>query len=204
MVGGYSTASHGVYFAKIQSSNVTATFALFGYCVQEQNKPIHCVHDESVKLLPFAVTVANTLNDTYPYLFLNANTLDENVHPDSVAMPSHDPKIFAAIILTLLCSGCAFLIGIAKMIFYAHVEDESYTRGFFALGSAILALLLVAETTVMYQVGVDLLNLLYPNLVASAGPGIIMIGIAFAVLFLASLAYLQGCLFARNDGYEVL
>ncbi|KAI8071410.1 hypothetical protein BC940DRAFT_234598 [Gongronella butleri] len=177
---------------------------MFGYCVQQPQQPLQCIHDEQVKLIPFAATVPATLNGTYPWLFADANTLDSAVYPSSVAQPSHDPKIFAACILTLICSGCAFLIGIAKMVFYAHIEDESYTRGFFALGAAIFALLLVSETAVMYQAGVDMLNLTYPNLVASTGPGMIMIGMSFTALFLSSLAYLQGCMFSPSDGYEVL
>ncbi|KAI8327782.1 hypothetical protein BC941DRAFT_364360 [Chlamydoabsidia padenii] len=207
LVGGFTSSSKGIYFAKIQDANVTATFALLGYCV-EQGTPsqIICQRDDAVRPIPFAVTVPNLLNDTYPHLFTDTVTLDSAVYPSSVAQPNHDPRIMAAGIICLICGGAAVAIGFCKIFFYTRVQDESYIRGFCSLGAAVVALLLVAETYVMYHNGVDMLNLLYPHLKATVGPGMPMIGISFLVYFLSSLAYLQGC-FSSNggdDGYEML
>ncbi|ORZ13999.1 hypothetical protein BCR42DRAFT_329922 [Absidia repens] len=204
LVGGFTSSSQGLHFAKIQGSNVTATFGLLGYCT-EQASHITCQRDDAVKLMPFMETVPNILNDTYPNLFTDSETPDADVYPESVAQPNHDPRIMAACILCLICGGAAMAIGICKIVFYTRVQDESYTRGFCALGAAVVALLLVAETTVMYSNGIDFLNMMYPNLQATAGPGMILVGIAFMVFFLSSMAYLQGC-FSNNDdeGYEML
>jgi hypothetical protein len=151
-------------------------------------------------------TVPNILNDTYPYLFTDAETPDSSVYPETVAQPTHDPRIFAACILCLICSGAAMVIGMCKILFYTHIQDASYTRGFLGVGASVLSLLLVAESTVMYKNGVNYLNLIYPNLQATEGPGITMIGISFMVLFLSSMAYLQGCFSSNDDteGYEML
>lgn len=153
-----------------------------------------------------AETVPNILNSTFPDLFSDETTLDEAVYPSSVAQPSHDPRILAAGIICLICSGAAVAIGFCKIIFYTHVQDKSYMRGFCALGASVIALLLVAQTYVMYHNGVEMLNLKYPNQQATEGPGMIMVGIAFMVFFLSSVAYLQGCFSSNgdNEGYEML
>ncbi|KAI8089143.1 uncharacterized protein BX664DRAFT_296659 [Halteromyces radiatus] len=206
LVGGISSNGHSIHFVKIQGNNVTATFGLLGFCI-EQNHELNCQRDDAVKLIPFAVTVPTVLNDTYPNLFTDAITPDSGVYPQTVAQPSHDPRILAASILCLICGGAAILIGLCKVVFYTHFQDESYTRGFCAMAASVMSLLLVAETVVMYQNGAAELNLIYPHLQATLGPGMTMIGISLLVFFLSSVAYLQGC-FSSNGtsdkGYELL
>jgi hypothetical protein len=53
LVGGFTTSSKGIYFAKIKGSNVTATFGLLGYCT-EQASQVTCHQDDAVKLMPFS------------------------------------------------------------------------------------------------------------------------------------------------------
>ncbi|ORZ10204.1 hypothetical protein BCR42DRAFT_114191 [Absidia repens] len=152
------------------------------------------------------ITVPSILNETYPSLFTDHVTLDEAIYPMSVAQPNHDPRIFAACVLGLICGGAAVAIGLAKITFYTYVHDASYLRGFCAMMAAVVSLLLVAETTLMYQSGIDSLNLLYPHLRATAGPGMTMMGIALMVFFLSSLSYMNGCLSrdTSDEGYEPL
>lgn len=50
----------------------------------------------------------------------------------------------------------------------------------------------------MYQNGVMELNVTYPNLEASEGPGITLMGIAFMVFTISSYSYLHGC-WSKND-----
>ncbi|KAI8330770.1 hypothetical protein BC941DRAFT_404470 [Chlamydoabsidia padenii] len=204
LVGGFQKESQLVNFAKIQGENVTASFGLLGYCLQEQQTGWTCYRDDAVKMIPFLVTVPNLMNDTYPHLFMDPVTLPEGVYPLAVAQPNHDPRILAGCIICLICGGAAVSLGVGKIVGY--VQDASYLRGFMAMMAAVVALLLVAETTIMYHGGVELLNLLYPHLYATEGPGITMVGISLLLFGLSSAAYLQGCLSNDNSdqGYEIL
>lgn len=101
--------------------------------------------------------------------------------------------------LCLLSGGGAWVVGALCMVFYRRFSDTHYARGFLAWGAAILALLLLAESSVMYQSGVSDLNTMYPHLVAEEGPGIPMIGVAFAIFVISGYTYLHGCF---SDGDE--
>lgn len=72
------------------------------------------------------------------------------------------------------------------------------------MGSCILALLLLVLSSVMYQSAITQLNLAYPHLIATQGPGMIMIGCAFTAFTLAGYILLRGCMKidSSNDGYS--
>ncbi|KAF7727640.1 hypothetical protein EC973_007298 [Apophysomyces ossiformis] len=138
------------------------------------------------------------LNDTYPRLLKDPIEQDASLNPLATPTPLHNPKIFPAGVLCLLCGGAALLIGIARTAFYRYVQDEHYSRGFLAWGASALSLLLVAQCSIMYQNGVQELNTVYPHLEATEGPGLPMIGVAFAAFTLAGFTYMHGC-FAKDD-----
>lgn len=58
----------------------------------------------------------------------------------------------------------------------------------------------------MYQNAVYELNVMYPNLVASEGPSMIMVGVAFGSFFIASIGLLRGVLNAdmSAEGYNAI
>jgi hypothetical protein len=145
--------------------------------------------------------VPTLLNNTLPSLFLDPVTLPEGVFPLAVAQPNHDPRIFAGCIICLICSGLAVALGAGKILWY--VQDSSYLRGFMAMMAAVVALLLVAETAIMYHGGVELLDRTYPHLLATEGPGITMMGTSLLLFGLSSAAYLQGCL-SNENGYGMV
>ncbi|CAO3620825.1 unnamed protein product [Cunninghamella blakesleeana] len=204
-VGGFSKRGQDLYFTKIDGGNVTITFGLLGYCIQE-NGSIKCDRDDTVKVSPNIEMIPGLLNDTYPFLFKDAETLDSDIYPTSVNQPYHDPKIFPASILALICGGCSIIIGLLKVLFYHRVQDEHLARSFFAWAAAVISLLLIALTSVKYDSSNDLLNLIYPHLNASLGPGIIMEGVAFASFFLSGLSYMEGCYSSdpTDEGYEIV
>jgi hypothetical protein len=78
-------------------------------------------------------------------------------------------------------------------------QDIYYTRGFLAAGCTVLALLLVILSSLMYQEAVDQLNKEYPHLIASEGPCMIMIGVAFASFMMASYCLLRGSMSMDNN-----
>ncbi|ORY95881.1 hypothetical protein BCR43DRAFT_441187 [Syncephalastrum racemosum] len=162
-----------------------------GYCIDDKSTTT-CYSDDGVMMLPFEVTVAEKFNGTYPELFK-----DENA-PAEDPGPSHNPNIYAASVLCLLCGGGAWAVGALCMVFYRRFTDTHYARGFLAWGAAVLALLLLAESSVMYQSGVESLNTTYPHLIAAEGTGMPMIGVAFATFVIAGYTYLHGC-FSEGD-----
>ncbi|SAL98961.1 hypothetical protein [Absidia glauca] len=201
LAGGLQPVSQAIHFAKIQGENVTVTFGLLGYCLHGNAAGWTCHQDDAVKMIPFLVTVPTLLNDTHPSLFVDPVTLPEGVYPLAVAQPNHDPRIFAGCIICLICGGLAVALGAGKILWY--VQDTSYLRGFMAMMAAVVALLLIAETTIMYHGGVELLNLTYPHLLATEGPGITMMGTSLLLFGLSSAAYLQGCL-SYEGGYGMV
>ncbi|KAG0166253.1 hypothetical protein DFQ30_007412 [Apophysomyces sp. BC1015] len=199
LVGCRSASGQSLYFAKITdrpAGNLTILYGLQGYCVLD--KTTNCVSDDGVMIVPFDVMVSNMLNATYPRLVEDAIEQDQNLNPLATPTPLHNPKLFPAIVMCLICGGAAFLIGVARTAFYRYVQDEHYSRGFLAWGSAVLSLLLVAECSVMYQNGVKELNVVYPHLEATEGPGRPITGVAFAAFAIAGYTYMHGC-FAKDD-----
>ena len=152
------------------------------------------------------VSISNSLNITYPRLFTDAISPDTDLNPGAAPNPAHDPKIFPAAVLCLLCSGVSLFLGIWKWYQPHKYADQHYTRGFLAASSAVLALLLIALSSVMYQNAVYELNVMYPNLVASEGPSMIMVGVAFGSFFIASIGLLRGVLNAdmSAEGYNAI
>lgn len=140
-------------------------------------------------------------NETYPQLFTDEVELDQDLYPLAAPNPVHNPKVFAASVLCLLCSGAALVIGLLVIVMGYRFPDTHYSRGFFAWAAAVLALLLIAQSCVLYQNGAQMLNLTYPHLIASLGPGLPMIGVAFACFVLAGFAYLHGC-FNKDEAIE--
>ncbi|KAI9299603.1 hypothetical protein BJ944DRAFT_172146 [Cunninghamella echinulata] len=204
-VGGYSKTGQDLYFTKIHGNNITITFGMLGYCIQEKDT-LQCIKDDTVKMNPNIETIPGLLNDTYPYLFTDAVTLDADAYPNSVSQPRHDPKIFPAAILAIICGGCSIIIGLLKVLFYHKVQDEHLSRSFFAWGAAVLSLLLIALTSVKYDEGNELLNLVYPHLNATLGPCTFMVGVSFAAFFLSGLSYMEGCYSSdpTDEGYEIV
>lgn len=79
-------------------------------------------------------------------------------------------------------------------------QDEYYTRGFLAAGSAVLSLLLLVLSSIMYQNAIEELNLEYPHLIATQGPAMTMVGVSFAAFSLASYVLLRGCMSMESGG----
>lgn len=81
-------------------------------------------------------------------------------------------------------------------------QDEYYTRGFLAAGSAVLSLLLLVLSSIMYQDAIEELNLEYPNLIATQGPAMTMVGASFAAFCLAAYVLLRGCMSMEPGGSD--
>lgn len=143
---------------------------------------------------PLDVSISTQLNGSYPYLFADPVTQDVALNPEATPTPAHDPKIFPAAVLCLLSSATLVVFCFMRVCTPHRYQDEYYTRGFLAAGSAVLSLLLVVLSSTMYQNAITELNLEYPNLIATQGPAMTMIGVCFASFFLASYVLLRGCM----------
>jgi hypothetical protein len=78
LVGGFTSTGRGIYFAKVQNANVTATFGLFGYCTdQAATSKVVCQQDEAVKQIPFGKTLNHPSNLTMlgfsPFVFFDCS-----------------------------------------------------------------------------------------------------------------------------------
>lgn len=140
------------------------------------------------------VAIVNQLNSTYPRLFKDKIEQDTSLNPGASENPPHDPKIYPAAVLCLLCSSALLVTCMMRFLVPHKYQDEHYSRGFLAWGASVFALLLLILSCVMYQNAVEQLNLAYPHLVASEGPGIIMIGCAFASFTLSAFVLSRGCM----------
>ncbi|KAI9357455.1 hypothetical protein BD770DRAFT_322095 [Pilaira anomala] len=207
LVGCLRPSGRGLYFAKVTNatpltdgSNVAVYYGWQGYCLEDVN--LNCYNDRKVMVVPFDVAISNQLNASYPELFLDARPQDEELNPEATPSPAHDPKIYPAAVLCLLCS--AALLGLCILRICSNYQDEFHTRGFLASGSAVLSLLLLILSSIMYQNAIEQLNLEYPHLVASQGPAMTMIGVSFAAFTIASYALLRGCMSmdSNSDGYN--
>lgn len=134
-------------------------------------------------------------------MFENPVELDQDLYPLAQPNPVHNPKVYAASMLCLLSGGAAFVVGLLVILLGYRFPDTHYSRGFFAWGASVLALLLIAQSCVLYQDGAEMLNLTYPYLIASLGPGLPLIGVAFACFTIAGFAYLHGC-FNKDEAIE--
>ncbi|KAI9484143.1 MAG: hypothetical protein EXX96DRAFT_166689 [Benjaminiella poitrasii] len=212
LVGCSSSGSRGLYFAKvtdaassIDGSSVSVYYGWQAYCIQDQQ--LKCVNDRNIMKVPFDVSIVNHLNSSYPQLFTDEIEQNENLNPGAAPNPPHDPKIYPAAVLCLICSAALLVLCVLRVAWTGHYQDTHYTRGFLAWGSAMFALLLLILSSVMYQNAVTQLNLAYPHLVASQGPGMPMIGCAFTAFALAGFFLLRGCMnvdFSDTDGYNPL
>lgn len=223
LVGCLRTSARGLYFLKItQASSASNPVSIYygwqGYCIQDVT--LNCQQDRSVMIVPFGknsmhhifincsilfidVSIVDHLNSTYPQLFEDEITQDTDLNPGAAPNPPHDPKIYPAAVLCLLCSAALLLFCIMRVAVPHRYQDEYYTRGFLAMGACILALLLLILSSVMYQSAITQLNLAFPHLVATQGPGMPMIGCAFAAFTLAGFVLLRGCMnIESSEGYS--
>ncbi|KAL0089772.1 hypothetical protein J3Q64DRAFT_1730070 [Phycomyces blakesleeanus] len=199
--GGHSKAGQSLHFLKITDnppSQLAVTYGWRGYCIND--KTWQCKTDDSMMVVPFDVAVSDMLNGTYPELFENAIPQDPDLNPLAGPNPPHDPKIFAAAVLCLLCGGSGLTLGLLRTMGRGF-EDKHYGRGFLCCAAAVLALLLVAECSVMYANAATQLTREYPQLIATQGPGLPMMGVAFGSFVLAGFCFLQGC-FSKEDSYR--
>ncbi|OBZ82625.1 hypothetical protein A0J61_09325 [Choanephora cucurbitarum] len=205
LVGSQTASGRGLYFAKVtdadpQSSIFTAYYGWQGYCLEDNG--IDCQNDRSVMLVPFDVAIVNQLNTTHPRLFKDKIEQDTSLNPGAGPNPPHDPKIYPAAVLCLLCSAALLVTCAMRVVVPNKYQDEHYTRGFLAWGSAVLALLLLVLSSVMYQGAIEQLTLAYPHLIASQGPGMTMIGCAFASFVLAGYFLSRGCMALDSSNAE--
>lgn len=206
LIGCQTTGLKGLYFAKVTDGSVTmsAYYGWIGYCIQDSN--LECYRGDDVLVVPLDVSISDSLNATYPQLFQDEITQDEDLNPGSAANPPHNPKIYPAAVMCLICSASLLVLSVYRIYKPQQYLDEHYTRGFLAAASTVLALLLLALSSVMYQNAIEQLNETYPHLVATQGPCMIMIGMAFACFFLASIALLRGVMRMDSDpeGYSAI
>ncbi|KAL7323983.1 hypothetical protein PS15p_210564 [Mucor circinelloides] len=210
LVGCQKPSGRGLYFAKVTDAQqpadgnpVSVYYGWQGYCIEDVK--LECYSDRSVMRVPFDTAIVNHLNNTYPRLFTDEIPQDADLNPGAAPNPSHDPKIFPAAVLCLLCSASCLAFCFYRVLSPHTYQDEHYTRGFLACGSAVLALLLTILSSVMYEDAVEQLNLTYPHLLATTGPGMPMIGCSFAAFCLASYFLLRGCMSMESssaDGYN--
>ncbi|KAK4513664.1 L-serine ammonia-lyase [Mucor velutinosus] len=210
LVGCQTPSGRGLYFAKVtdaqtpaDGNSVSVYYGWQGYCIEDVK--LECYSDRSIMIVPFDTAIVSQLNSTYPRLFTDEIQQDADLNPGAAPNPSHDPKIFPAAVLCLLCSSACLVFCFYRVLTPHKYQDEHYTRGFLASGSAILALLLTILSNVMYQDAVEQLNMTYPHLIASTGPCMPMIGCSFAAFFLASYFLLRGCMSMESsstDGYN--
>ncbi|KAI7868697.1 hypothetical protein BDF14DRAFT_1789893 [Spinellus fusiger] len=199
----HTNASKDIYFLKITDnppSQVTVLYGWGAYC--EQTPQWQCVSDSSVMVVPFDVHVTARLNATYPSLFKDAVAQDSSLDPLAAPNPPHDPKISVAAILCLLCGGVGFALALTRAMFYRYYQDQYYSRGFLCWAAAVFALLLIAECTIMYGDAADELTVTYPHLVATQGPGLSMVGVAFASFVISGYSFMQGCFSKEEEGYH--
>lgn len=130
---------------------------------------------------------------------MDAITQDASLNPDSAPTPSHDPKIYPASVLCLLASATCILFCVLRITQPLHYSDKYYSRGFLAAGSAVLALLCTILSSAMYQDAITELNLEYPHLIATQGPAMTMIGVAFCSFFLGAVCLLRGAMSNSDD-----
>ncbi|CEG70138.1 hypothetical protein RMATCC62417_06087 [Rhizopus microsporus] len=209
LIGCQTPGSKSLYFVKVtdapsyKGSPMSAYYGWRGYCIDDRQT--NC-YGHDVLVVPLDVSISSSLNITYPRLFTDAISPDTDLNPGAAPNPAHDPKIFPAAVLCLLCSGVSLFLGLWKWYQPHKYADQHYTRGFLAASSAVLALLLVALSSVMYQNAVYELNVMYPNLVASEGPSMIMVGVAFGSFFIAAIGLLRGVLNAdmSAEGYNAI
>ncbi|KAI7859228.1 hypothetical protein BDC45DRAFT_432862 [Circinella umbellata] len=170
-----------------------------GYCITERDGNTSCHTDDGVMMMPFDVTIAEKFNETYPELFKDPVEQDPDLNPASQPNPPHNPKIYAASVLCLLCGGAATTIGFVWTLLYPQFQDKYYSRGFLAWGAGVLALLLVAQSSIMYENGIDELNIVYPHLEAVIGPCMVLTGMAFASFIISGYTFLHGCFSKEED-----
>ncbi|KAI7882673.1 hypothetical protein K492DRAFT_144851 [Lichtheimia hyalospora FSU 10163] len=213
LVGSRTVSGKGLHFARLierPAGPLTIYIGWQGYCTEESTNDVKCYTDDGVMMMPFDVNIAEKFNETYPHLFADPVEQDPDLNPEAQPNPPHNPKIYAGSILCLLSGGAAAVVGIAWWIYYPQFQDKNYSRGFLAWMAAVLSLLLVAQSAIMYQNGIEQLNLVYPHLEAIQGPNLALAGVAFACFIIAGYTYLHG-LFktddeeaALGDGYNPL
>ncbi|KAI8993310.1 hypothetical protein BDB01DRAFT_716149 [Pilobolus umbonatus] len=195
--------TRGLYFAKVanRDSSVDAVSVFYswqGYCIKEEEYVCHS--GKGVMVVPFDIYVVNSLNQTYPLLFTDRVSQDESLNPGAAPNPPHDPKIFPASVLCLLCSAALLTLCVLRIVAPFKYQDIYYTRGFLACGSAVFALLLLILSTVMYNSAIEQLNVAYPHLIATEGPCMPMIGVAFMCFALAGFVLLRGSMSLESSG----
>ncbi|KAI7903579.1 uncharacterized protein BX663DRAFT_485708 [Cokeromyces recurvatus] len=212
LVGCKTSSSKGLYFVKVTNAekpvNGTSVSIYYGwqaYCIEDHE--VKCVSDRSVMIVPFDVSIVNQLNATYPSLFLDVIEQNDSLNPGASPNPPHDPKIFPAAVLCLICSAALLVLCVIRIILPGRYQDEYYSRGFLAWGASMFTLLLLILSSVMYQGAIKQLNLAYPHLIAIQGPGMAMIGFGFAAFTLAGFLLTRGCMsneFSDTNGYNPL
>lgn len=138
------------------------------------------------------MAISDQLNATHPNLFTDAIPQDQDLNPEAAPNPAHDPRIYPAAVICLVCSSVLLLLCVLRVALPRQYPDQHYYRGFLAAGCTVLSLLLIILSSVMYQDAVDQLNKEYPHLIAVDGPCMTMIGVAFACFFLAAYSLLRG------------
>ncbi|KAI9492883.1 hypothetical protein BDB00DRAFT_764656 [Zychaea mexicana] len=202
LVGCRSNSGAKLYFAQLTerpAGTLSINVGWQGYCITDRGGITSCRTDDGVMMMPFDVTIPEKFNETFPELFTDEIEQDPDLNPASQPNPPHNPKIYPASVLCLLCGGAATLIGLVWAILYPRFQDQYYSRGFLAWGAAVLALLLVAQSSIMYENGVDQLNLVYPHLEAVRGPCLVLSGMAFACFAISGYTYLHGCFSKEED-----
>ncbi|KAI9247220.1 hypothetical protein BY458DRAFT_590886 [Sporodiniella umbellata] len=207
LIGCQTSGAKELYFAKVadESGNLTAYYGWVGYCVDEKGSTV-CDRGSELLVVPLDVAISDQLNSTHPELFKEPVSQDNALNPGSAPNPPHNPRIYPAAVMCLLSSSLLLALGAYRVYKPQNYLDEHYTRGFLAAASTVFGLLLIALSSVMYQNAIEQLNLTYPHLTASQGPGMPMIGMAFACFFLASIALLRGVLRfdSEPEGYNAI
>ncbi|OZJ03503.1 hypothetical protein BZG36_05054 [Bifiguratus adelaidae] len=185
------------YFARVQSNDAKQDSAVFyfgldGYCVA-QDGSVNCQYHDFVSMTPFDINVSSYLNDTHPYLFSNPNSPNPALHPEVTSNPPHQTGFFFALSVCFILSSLAICLAVCRQLPHLHYTDRYYTRGFLCLLSALFAALSYGLVAIHIHYGVNSLNLTYPNLVATVGPGQDLQIIAMAFLLVASWGFLKGC-----------
>ncbi|KAI9319806.1 hypothetical protein BX666DRAFT_1916482 [Dichotomocladium elegans] len=206
LIGSRTSTDKGLHFARL-TERPAGSLAIYagwqGYCIERSVGDISCYSDSRIMTMPFDVTVVNMFNGTFPALFQDPAEQDSDLNPMALPNPPHDPKIYPASVLCLLTSGASVAAGIVFVLRYPRYQDKYFSRGFLAWGSAVLALLLLAQSTLMYQNGVKELNLVYPHLEAVVGPNLTLVGVAFACFAVAGYLLLHD-VFKSSDEESAL
>ncbi|GAA5794822.1 hypothetical protein HPULCUR_000169 [Helicostylum pulchrum] len=209
LVGCLKPSGRGLYFAKVTNaapladgSSVAFYYGWQGYCVEDTE--LKCYADRSMMVVPFDVVITTQLNESYPELFTDPITQDEALNPASTPSPAHDPKIYHAAVLCLICSSVLLGLCLLRTCSPYSYQDEYHSRGFLASGATVLALLLLILSSIMYENATEQLNLEYPHLIASIGPALTMIGVGFACFTIAAYSLLRGCMTtdSSSEGYS--